>query len=76
MVRCELDGVMKYKGQEQLLLVKALNEFDSKSSGTSLAHILPRVSTLFHLSKARNGSLVACKAGTKYTYPCCMSSMS
>lgn len=32
-VRCELDGVMKYKGQEQLLLIKALNEFDSKSSG-------------------------------------------
>ena len=33
MVRCELDGVMKYKGQDQLLLIKALNEFDAKSSG-------------------------------------------
>lgn len=25
---------MKYKGQDHLLLVKALNEFDSKSSGS------------------------------------------
>ena len=33
MVRCELDGVMNYKGQEQLLLIKALNEFDPKFSG-------------------------------------------
>ncbi len=32
-VRCELDGVMKYKGQDQLLLIKALNEYDAKSSG-------------------------------------------
>ena len=33
MVRCELDGVMNYKGQDQLLLIKALNEFDPKISG-------------------------------------------
>jgi len=33
-VRCEVDGVMDYKGERQLLLIKALNEFDSKSSGT------------------------------------------
>ena len=36
-VRCELDGVMKYKGQDQLLLIKALNEFDAKSSGSKPA---------------------------------------
>ena len=35
-VRCELDGVMKYKGQDQLLLIKALNEYDAKSSGRFL----------------------------------------
>jgi len=34
-VRCEVDGVMDYKGERQLLLIKALNEFDSKSSGVS-----------------------------------------
>lgn len=32
-VRCELDGVMNYKGQDQLLLIKALNEFDPKFTG-------------------------------------------
>ena len=35
-VRCELDGVMNYKGEDQLLLIKALNEYDSKATGTSL----------------------------------------
>lgn len=34
-VRCEVDGVMEYKGERQLLLIKALNELDSKSSGVS-----------------------------------------
>ncbi|KAK9817128.1 hypothetical protein WJX72_009970 [[Myrmecia] bisecta] len=29
-VRCELDGVMPYKGQDQLLSIKSLNEFDPK----------------------------------------------
>ena len=37
-VRCELDGVMKYKGQDQLLLIKALNEYDAKSSGRFQSH--------------------------------------
>ncbi|KAK9809722.1 hypothetical protein WJX73_010444 [Symbiochloris irregularis] len=32
-VRCEIDGVMSYKGEEQLLSIKALNEFDSKTTG-------------------------------------------
>jgi hypothetical protein len=32
-VRCELDGVMNYKGQDQLLSIKALNEFDPKVTG-------------------------------------------
>ena len=32
-VRCQIDGVMPYKGEEQLLSVKALNEFDSKTTG-------------------------------------------
>ena len=32
-VRCEVDGVMTYKGEDQLLSIKALNEFDSKTTG-------------------------------------------
>ncbi|KAK9826613.1 hypothetical protein WJX74_005621 [Apatococcus lobatus] len=32
-VRCELDGVISMKGQDQLLSIKALNEFDSKTTG-------------------------------------------
>lgn len=32
-VRCELNGVMSYKGEEQFLLIKALNDYDSKVSG-------------------------------------------
>ena len=32
-VRSELDGVMNYKGQDQLLSIKALNEFDPKHTG-------------------------------------------
>ena len=32
-VRCEIDGMMPYKGEDQLLSVKALNEFDSKTTG-------------------------------------------
>ena len=39
-VRCELDGVMKYKGQDQLLLIKALNEYDAKSSGNLVMHTM------------------------------------
>ncbi len=35
-VRCELDGVMNYKGQDQLLSIKALNEFDPKLTGVRL----------------------------------------
>lgn len=31
-VRCELDGVMSHKGEDQLLSIKALNEFDSRTS--------------------------------------------
>ena len=34
-MRCELDGVMNYKGQDQLLSIKALNEFDPKHTGAS-----------------------------------------
>ena len=33
MVRCEIDGVLKHKGQDELLSVKALNEFDPKLTG-------------------------------------------
>lgn len=32
-VRCEVDGVLKHKGQDELLSVKALNEFDPKLTG-------------------------------------------
>lgn len=32
-VRCEIDGVLKHKGQDELLSVKALNEFDPKLTG-------------------------------------------
>jgi hypothetical protein len=35
-VRCELGGVMAYKGQDQLLSIKALNEFDPKITGAPL----------------------------------------
>ena len=35
-VRCELDGVMNYKGQDQILSIKALNEFDPKHTGAPL----------------------------------------
>lgn len=34
-VRCELDGLMTYKGQELLLSIKALNEFDPKITGAA-----------------------------------------
>ena len=34
-VRSELDGVMNYKGQDHLLLIKSLNEFDPKFTGQS-----------------------------------------
>jgi hypothetical protein len=34
-VRCELDGLMAYKGQELLLSIKALNEFDPKITGAA-----------------------------------------
>ena len=29
-VRCEIDAIMHYKGADQLLAVKSLNEFDPK----------------------------------------------
>ena len=29
-VRCDVDAVMQYKGADQLLSIKALNEFDPK----------------------------------------------
>lgn len=35
-VRCEIDGVLKHKGQDELLSVKALNEFDPKLTGQRL----------------------------------------
>jgi len=38
-VRCELDGVMNYKGQDQILSIKALNEFDPKHTGARLLFI-------------------------------------
>lgn len=34
-MRCEIDGVLKHKGQDELLSVKALNEFDPKLTGLS-----------------------------------------
>ena len=36
-VRCEVDGVLKHKGQDELISVKALNEFDPKLTGNSLS---------------------------------------
>ena len=39
-VRSELDGVMNYKGQDQLLSIKALNEFDPKHTGEPHLHII------------------------------------
>ena len=36
MARCELDGVLTYKGEELLLSIKALNEFDPKVTGARL----------------------------------------
>ena len=36
-VRCELDGVISIKDQDQLLSIKALNEFDSKTTGEHLS---------------------------------------
>ena len=41
-VRSELDGVMNYKGQDQLLSIKALNEFDPKHTGEPRQHLLLR----------------------------------
>ena len=38
MVRCELDGVMPYKGQDQLLLIRALSEYDPKITGARARH--------------------------------------
>lgn len=32
-VRCEVDGISSIKGQDQLLLIKTLNEYDSRASG-------------------------------------------
>ena len=43
-MRCELDGVMNYKGQDQLLSIKALNEFDPKHTGVSM-HTSPNPSS-------------------------------
>lgn len=39
-VRCEIDGVLKHKGQDELLSVKALNEFDPKLTGVDWRHKL------------------------------------
>ena len=33
MVRCEVDGVMTHKGQDEFLSIKALNEYDPKITG-------------------------------------------
>ena len=33
-VRCDVDAVMQYKGSDQLLSIKALNEFDPKCAHT------------------------------------------
>lgn len=32
-VRCEVDGVISVKGEEQLILIKALNETDLRAQG-------------------------------------------
>ena len=32
-VRCEVDGVMTHKGQDEFLSIKALNEYDPKITG-------------------------------------------
>ena len=65
-VRCELDGVMNYKGQEQLLLIKALNEFDPKFSGKqprcackTEATIDPKLSPLDHPMSIKNDKKTA-----------------
>jgi Eukaryotic translation initiation factor 3 subunit 7 (eIF-3) len=41
-VRCSVDAVMHLKGQEQLVSVKALNEFDPKCALLSGAQQSPR----------------------------------
>ena len=40
MVRCEVDAVLHFKGAEQLLSVKALNEFDPKCAASLLQLLL------------------------------------
>lgn len=47
-MRCEIDGVLKHKGQDELLSVKALNEFDPKLTGLASVSSL----TVTTLSKA------------------------
>ena len=36
-VRCEIDGVMTHKGQDEYLSIKALNEYDPKVTGKPLS---------------------------------------
>ena len=62
-VRCELDGVMNYKGQDQLLSIKALNEFDPKLTGAHLSssgHILVPPKFCPILSKASSFMIAHC----------------
>lgn len=52
-VRCELDGVMNYKGQDQLLSIKALNEFDPKLTGV---HLLLQIPCVFLANVGNSGT--------------------
>lgn len=67
-VRCEIDGVMPYKGQDQLLSIKALNEFDSKTTGKLVQlHVPGRM--LFHpacLCIWQASHLTACNMATSH----------
>jgi Eukaryotic translation initiation factor 3 subunit 7 (eIF-3) len=53
-VRCELDGVLNNKNQDQLLSIKALNEFDPRVTGALVASLKP-------IGRAR--SHLACRVG-------------
>ena len=48
MARCELDGVLMYKGEELLLSIKALNEFDPKVTG---ARAGPDIGFMYKLTR-------------------------
>ncbi len=65
-VRCEIDGVLKHKGQDELLSVKALNEFDPKLTGQSC--ISQKFVPVHFMSTAVTGSyLGSAHCGRRFT---------